>query len=85
MALALERLYSDLMNWPRPHEIRRDDKRCVPVPEVNPEGPSLDDLFAWGDAVARLGQITPERSKELLALARMYVKDRSLGLRQGPR
>lgn len=44
------------------------------IPEVNPDSDTLDDLFAWGEAVARRAGLTEERSRELLRLVREYLR-----------
>lgn len=45
------------------------------VPTVS-EDCDLDELLAWGRAVAKRGCITPERSRELLAMVRQALNDK---------
>lgn len=40
------------------------------IPQVDPNSSNLDDLFAWGEAVARRTGLTKERSRELLRSVR---------------
>jgi len=47
-----------------------------PLPPVDPDSPDLDDLFKWGEAVARRGRITPDVSRQILAAVRRYVENR---------
>jgi len=68
MAAVVEELYE------RAVEATRVEKKAIPP--VDPNSPDLDDLWAWGEAVAKLGNITPERSKEILAAVRRYAKNR---------
>lgn len=53
-----------------------EPEQFPPLPTVDPNARGLDDLFAWGRAIALRGHITPERSQEILRLVRQYVKDR---------
>ena len=77
MSLPLETLFAVAKDELAERKSRGKPKRSVSVPDVDPEGSGLDDLFAWGDAVAERAQLTPERTKEILALAHKIVKDRS--------
>lgn len=66
MAVQPKRLYEQAAE-----AIRRAEE---PLPPVDPDSPDLDDLFDWGEAVARRGHITPEVSRRILAAVRRYVE-----------
>lgn len=65
-------LYSELRPLVPPVEHKK-----VAIPKVDPDKPGLDDLFAWGDAVAEAGELTIEKCKELLALVRRHYAEDS--------
>lgn len=71
MSALLEQMYSELRPLVRPVV-----RKKIPIPDVDPNKPGLDDLFAWGEAVAEAGGITVEKCKDLLALIRQrYDED----------
>lgn len=43
------------------------------LPRVDPRNDNLNDLWAWGEEVARRAGLTEERSKELLQLVREFL------------
>ncbi len=47
--------------------------RETKAPAVSVESDDLEDVFAWGSWVAERGNITPQRSKELLRETRKII------------
>lgn len=45
-------------------------------PNVSLEAESFDDLYAWGDWVAKKGNITPTKSRQLLQEVREYMRSK---------
>jgi len=66
VSLPLERTYKQAKQDAKVIKARR----CLALPAVNADSADLDDLFAWGKAVAEQGHITPEMSDQLKALIR---------------
>jgi len=68
MALALGGVYFQAEGTRELEDVRE------PLPEVDADSFDLDDLFAWGSAVTRRGQITPKRSRQIVIAVRKHVK-----------
>lgn len=60
----------------RAQEALEAAKPKVEVPDIT-EDCDLDELLAWGRAVAERGGITPARSRELLAMVRQVTDDKA--------
>lgn len=43
-------------------------------PDVSLETESFDDIYAWGKWIARKGNITPEKSRQLLKEVREHLR-----------
>jgi len=61
-------------------EVRRslDDPSLVDevmsaLPAVDPENPRWEDLYRWGETIAKIGRLTPETSDLLVRIAKKYA------------
>jgi hypothetical protein len=68
----VERLYLDLA------ELQRDvELKGVNLPHVDPDNPTWEALFAWCETVAKLGEVTPEKTREIIRSIRQYDRHRA--------